>query len=138
MTQMRTALLADHLGTLHPHTEVIVQFNVLQIHRIGEARPSRARIELGIGGEQLGSANGATVYAILVTVPISSRERCLGTLLTFDVIQLGRKFLVLLHLRFIGGHTLVCDLSNAANCFCNFSSLGSMIAWQYGVSLCFS
>ena len=48
VSQMRIALGAENLGTAHKKTPVRFSADVLAHHRLGEAGPARAGIELGV------------------------------------------------------------------------------------------
>src|SRR2546423_8646107 len=56
VTQMSAARRAGHLDPVHSEAVVVMQLDVGPVRRLGEARPAGARFELGLGGEQLGSA----------------------------------------------------------------------------------
>src|SRR6185295_12310920 len=59
VTEVRVAVLADDLGAAHEEASVFAQLDVLEVHRLGEAGPAGAGVELGVGGEQLRAAADA-------------------------------------------------------------------------------
>ena len=66
---------ARHLGAAHEEAVVRVQLDVGGDGRIGEARPARARVELGLRREQLGAAAGTPVRAVVLRVDVLAAER---------------------------------------------------------------
>ena len=58
--------------------------------RLGEARPARARVELGIGGEQLGTARRGVIGAVDVAVDVLAGEGPLGPGLAQDTVLLAK------------------------------------------------
>src|SRR3954447_2306995 len=69
VAEVAAALLARHLGPDHEVRQVALGLDVLRERGLGEARPARTRVELGLAGEQLRPAAGAAVHAVLVAVP---------------------------------------------------------------------
>src|SRR5204863_5393382 len=66
-----------------------MELDILGGHRIGEARPSGARVELGVRREELGAAAGAGIGAVVLRVDELAGERALGALPSEDVVLLG-------------------------------------------------
>ena len=88
---MPAAVLAEHFGAPHEQAAVLAHLDVLGHRRLVEARPSGARIELGVGAEQLRAAARAPVRAVLLDVDVLTGERPLGAVLAQDLVLLGRK-----------------------------------------------
>src|SRR3954454_175105 len=91
VAQMGVAVPADDLGPPHEATVVGSQLDVLEIGGLGEARPAGARVELGVGGEQLGAAADAAVHARGLLVDIGAGEGALGAGLAGHLVLLGRE-----------------------------------------------
>src|SRR5688500_17006031 len=89
MPEMASAAAADDLDAAHPLAVVLMRLDAVGVHRVEEARPSRAGVELGAGVEQLLSACGAAIDAALLRVHILARERRLGSRLSQHVVLLG-------------------------------------------------
>src|SRR6516162_4538404 len=82
MAQVTAAVAADDLGAPHEQAVVRPQLDRLGDRGLVEAGPPRARVELGVGAEQLAPAAGAPVEAIGVVVDVLTGERPLGVRLT--------------------------------------------------------
>src|SRR4051794_28562690 len=63
VAEVAAARGAGDLGAGHPVGRVDVGVDALEIHRLDEARPAGARVELGVGPEQLRATAGTTVGA---------------------------------------------------------------------------
>ena len=59
--------------------------------RLVEARPAGARVELGVGAEQVVAARRAAVHAVFLAVRVLARERWLGPLPAQDLVLLRRQ-----------------------------------------------
>ena len=71
MTQVSIAAGAEHLSPRHPERVVRLPRDVvpsLRLLRVKETRPSRARVKLGLCGEELGAAADAGVHPDLARV----------------------------------------------------------------------
>src|SRR5690349_18681157 len=64
VAEVGVAGFADDLGAAHEEAVVGPQLDVLEVRRLGEAGPAGARVELGVGGEQLGAAADAAVHPL--------------------------------------------------------------------------
>ena len=95
--QVSPAGLADDLGALHAIVSIFTQFYVFQIHGVGKAGPASAGIKLGLRGKKFRAADGTSVHALAVLVPILTRKCWLGASLARHVTQLGRQFFILFH-----------------------------------------
>src|SRR6516165_6816486 len=78
MAQVTAATAADNLGAPHEQAVVRAQFDRLGDRGLVEARPPGARVELGVGAEQLGPAARAPVEPVLVIVDELPGEGPLG------------------------------------------------------------
>src|SRR5581483_3422470 len=81
----------------------------LSVGGLVEAGPARARVELGVGREQLGAAPRAAVDAVVMDIPQLAREGVLGTGLAQHAVLLGGQLLApllvgLADLLCLGGH----------------------------------
>src|SRR3954453_6948877 len=101
MPEMAAAVATAHLGTNHPVRAVGVHLDVLGEGRLEEARPARARFELGVGAEQSCAATGAVVHAIFLDIPILAGERALGALAAQHFVLLRRELLAPLGVRLL-------------------------------------
>src|SRR5581483_8612224 len=79
VAKMAAAPRARDLDPVHAETDVIVKLHVGSIRRLSEARPSGPRVELCLGGEQLGATAGANIRAFALLVEVLSGERALGS-----------------------------------------------------------
>src|SRR6266568_2132330 len=75
---MRAAAPAADLDAVHAVAVVVHELHAGRHHRFGEARPAGARLELGVGAEQLGAAGGAAVHPVVLDVDVLAAERRLG------------------------------------------------------------
>src|SRR5437867_3279350 len=91
VAQMATAALARHLGPDHEEALVRVQLDVRSVHGLGEAGPPGSRFELRPGVEELGTAPGASVDAIVVDVPVLAGEGPLGAFAPEHLVLLRRE-----------------------------------------------
>src|ERR1039457_4118486 len=89
MAKMATTGPTNHLGAVHEQAVVRPQLNGLGDRRLVEARPARARIELGVGSEQLAPAACAAVRTVVMVAHILAGERPLGVALAQDAVLLG-------------------------------------------------
>ena len=94
MPKVTTARPAHNLGTVHEEAVVLVERHGVRDRRLGEARPSRAEIEFGIGVEEQRTAPRTVIRAIVVHVPVLAGERALCPPLAKDVELLRRQLLV--------------------------------------------
>src|SRR5690606_34309423 len=78
MAQVRAAAGAAHLRAHHAVRAVLHQLHRVGVLRVVEGRPSAVRLELGLGGEQLGTAGAAGVDALGLGVGVLPREGGLG------------------------------------------------------------
>src|SRR6266487_962879 len=91
VAQMATAVAADDLGAAHEQAVVRPQLDRLGDRGLVEAGPPGARVELGVGAEQLAAAAGAAVEAVGVVVDVLTGERALGvSLAQHAVLQRGQ------------------------------------------------
>src|SRR2546423_2902319 len=113
VAQVRTARGAGRLDAVHEVAEVVVELHGVRRGRIPEARPSRPRLELRVGAEQLRPARPASVHALGVLVPVGARERGLGSLLPEHLVLLRRQLLAPFLLRLLdpGRHHRLLRLS---------------------------
>ena len=78
VTKMRTARRAQCFGADHAVGTVDLGGDRVVGHRIEEARPSRAAVELRVAAEELGVAHDAVVGAVVVAVPVLAGEGSFG------------------------------------------------------------
>src|SRR5215831_3245023 len=78
MAQVTAAAAADDLGAPHEQAVVRAQFDRLGDTGLVEAGPPGARVELGVGAEQLAPAACAPVEAVGVVVDVLTGEGALG------------------------------------------------------------
>src|SRR5262249_45664866 len=100
---------AGDLGADHPVAAVDVRVDALERHRLDEARPACARVELRLGAEELRAAARTAVDAGRLGVEILAGERPLGALLAQNVVLRGREPLAPLGLcdvSLLHGHTV--------------------------------
>lgn len=100
VAEVRVASSAKHFCSSHPVTRIGFELNVLGIHRIREARPTRAGLEFLLGMKQLSSATNAAEYSVFVEVPKLAGERALGAPVTRHLVLLRGKDLLPLRVRF--------------------------------------
>src|SRR5438270_7530509 len=93
VAQVAAAAAADDLGAGHPVARVGVGLDRFGEGRLGEARPPGARLELGVGAEQVGAAARAPVHPGVLAVDVLAGEGGLGALLAQDLVLLGRELL---------------------------------------------
>ena len=91
VAEVRPAPPARDLRADHEVAPVAVELDVLGVHRVGEARPSGAGVELGVRREELGAASGADVGAVVLRVDELAGERTLGALPAQDVVLVRRE-----------------------------------------------
>src|SRR2546423_10853220 len=101
---MAAATAAHDLRAAHEHAVVRPQLDRLGDRRLGEARPARAGVELGIGAEQRRLAGRTAVHTVVLAVPVGAGERTLSALLAEHAVLLRRQLpapllLGLAHLR---------------------------------------
>src|ERR1700733_9897824 len=84
---------AVDLDPMHPVAEIVDQLDVGPVRRLGEARPPRARVELRLGGEQLGAAAGTAIRSVRLLVEIGAGERALGSMAPKHLVLSGRQLL---------------------------------------------
>src|SRR6476619_5831477 len=84
--EMAAAGGTGDLGANHPVARIVMRVDALERHRLDEARPTRARVELRVGPEQLRPAAGAAVHAGRLRVGIRAGEGALGALLAQYVV----------------------------------------------------
>src|SRR4029079_14675196 len=68
--------------------------DVLALHRLIEARPAGARVELGVRAEKLVTAADAAENALLVVVVVFAREGPFGALLAHYLVLLRRELVL--------------------------------------------
>lgn len=93
VSQVGITLGAENLGTAHKKALVRFGADVLALHRLGEARPARAGIKLGVGIEEGGTAADTGVGAWILAVVILAGESALGAFLTRNTVLLWRELL---------------------------------------------
>src|ERR1700733_4727490 len=71
VTEVAAASGAVDLDPMHPVAEIVDEVDIGPVRRLGEARPAGPRVELRLGGKQLGAAAGAAIGTgpLLVEVP---------------------------------------------------------------------
>ncbi|SBP89684.1 hypothetical protein THIARS_80208 [Thiomonas delicata] len=89
MAEMGMALGATHLRAQHAVTVVFHGLDGLLPHRLREAGPAAAGIELGGGVEQHRAAAHAAVAAVGVVVPVLAAERGFGGAAARHTVLLG-------------------------------------------------
>src|SRR5687768_15769321 len=82
---MGVASAADDLDAAHAQGGVLVLGDRVGVHRLPEARPAAAGVELRFGAEERLAAADAGVLAGSLGVPVGPSERALGTLLAGNV-----------------------------------------------------
>src|SRR5712692_4747423 len=75
MPQMRIAARTPHLGAFHEERPVGPRDDILGRDRLPEARPSGARVELGLRAEQRCPAADASIEPLRAQFVILVRER---------------------------------------------------------------
>src|SRR5216683_7943210 len=93
MPQMRTAARTPQLDEFHEERPVGPRDDILGRDRLPEARPSGARVELGIRAEQRRPAADASVEPLRAQFIIIVRERPLRAPLSGHVVLLGGELL---------------------------------------------
>ena len=88
---MPAAAAAVDLGSAHEERAVLLGLDRLAVGWLEEARPPGARVELGVGAEQLLAAAGAAIHTLVLGVPVGAGEGPLGPLLAQHVVLLGRQ-----------------------------------------------
>src|SRR6478609_8600820 len=79
---------AHRLGARHEEGAIRLGGHSVGIGRSEEARPARARFELGVGAEELGAAAGASIGSRPMLIPQVAGEGTLGSLLAKDPVLL--------------------------------------------------
>src|SRR5258706_14123132 len=93
MTQMTAAAAANHLGAAQEPALVRPQLDSCCDGWLGEARPPRAGVELGVRAEQLIPAAGAAVGAVVLGVDVFAGEGGLSVASAQHVILLAGQVL---------------------------------------------
>jgi two-component system, NarL family, response regulator LiaR len=91
--EVGVAVFADDLRTAHEEAVVGPQLDVLEVGRLGEAGPAGARVELGVGGEELGAATDAAVHPLRLLVDVGAGEGPLGARLAGHLVLLRGELL---------------------------------------------
>src|ERR1039457_6450357 len=99
---MRVATAAHHLDPAHAVAAVFFGLHRAFGKRRPEARPSRARFELGVRVEKRIAATNAPERALVVEVPELAREGALRSLLPRHMILLGSQLFLPVLVRFDG------------------------------------
>src|SRR5439155_23550452 len=99
--QVRAAAPAADLGPHHEEAAVLAELSVGQVHRLGEARPAGAGVELGVRPEELSATGSAVVGAVGVCVPVLPGEGSLRAVLPQHVELLRRELLTPFALGFL-------------------------------------
>src|SRR6185503_14261852 len=86
--EVRVATRAQHLGALREPAVVLLLRDVLLRHRLEEARPAGAGVELGLGAEERQAAAGALVHARVLGGVVLAGEGALGAVLAHDLVLL--------------------------------------------------
>src|SRR5262249_1826445 len=73
--KMAAAGAAEHLGAAHEEAVVGTQLDRLGDGGLGEARPTGARVELGVGTEEHRAAGRTAVVAGGLVVAVPARDR---------------------------------------------------------------
>ena len=87
VAEVRAAVLADDFSTRHAAARVRAERDMFEVDRVGEARPARARVKLGLTREELGATDSAGVRSLFVMIHIFPREGCLGAAKSRDTFQ---------------------------------------------------
>src|SRR5260221_3462621 len=85
---MRATVAAANLGADHAVAVVGDQLDRLGDRGLGEARPTRARLEPGVGAEQRVAAGRAAVHPVLLGERVLAAERRLGAAAAQDLVLL--------------------------------------------------
>src|SRR6478752_2346762 len=93
MAEVATTAGAVHLDAVHAVAVVVEQLDVGPVRRLGKARPTRAGVELGLGGEELGATAGTAIRAAALLVEVLPGERPLGSLVAQHVVLLRAELL---------------------------------------------
>src|ERR1035437_182280 len=91
MAEMGVAALAETFGALHAMAGVRRSGDIGGVKRAGEAWPAAAGIEFVSRVEQRSAAADATVYALVVAVPIFACEGCFGAFFLRHMVLPWRK-----------------------------------------------
>src|SRR3990172_22575 len=75
MAQVGVSFAAENFGAPHEQAVVRFGFDLVLSNRRPEARPAGARIELGVGTEQLVAAAGAAIHSLIVAIPVLPGKR---------------------------------------------------------------
>src|SRR5262249_35129839 len=86
VAEMRLAARALDLRAHHAVAGVVVLADGALLHRLGEARPTRARVELPSRAEQRLAAAHAAVGALGLGVPVGAGEGALGARAAGDAV----------------------------------------------------
>src|SRR5262245_44430325 len=86
MSQVPAAAPAYDLHAMHPIAVVVAQLDFVLIHRLIEARPTGAGIELRVRMKQLLTAARTNIASILFVHPVLAGKCALGALLAQDMV----------------------------------------------------
>src|SRR5262249_56256741 len=90
MAEMAAAAAAMHLDPGHGGGAVLGAAERV-VERLPKARPARAAVEFGVGGEQRQVAAGAGEDALAVLLQQRARPRPFGAVLAQDIVLLRRQ-----------------------------------------------
>src|SRR4051812_31229168 len=93
MAQVPAASRAHDFGAHHEVRAVLAGLDGLAEHRVGEARPAGAGLELRVGAEQRVAAAGAAVDAVALLVDVLALPRALRGGVAQDVVLVGVELL---------------------------------------------
>lgn len=85
VAQVSAALRAQHLDPPHPQGEVCLSFDSIFVYGLPKAGPARARVVLGVRGEERGIAADAAIGALILGVRVDPGKGRLGALLLGDI-----------------------------------------------------
>ena len=88
MAEVRAVHVAVDLVAIHPVARVLGHAHERLLHRLREARPARAALELVAAVEQGRVAADGKIHAVLMVVPVGVLERLLGPLAARDLVLL--------------------------------------------------
>src|SRR5688572_1171375 len=96
MAQVGIATAAEHFGPAHAKTAVVFGSDTFPGNRRRKTWPACSGIEFRLRSKELIAAASATVYALLVLIPILSAKGRLGPLFSGDIeLLIGQFFLPL-------------------------------------------
>ncbi len=101
VAQVAVAAGAQDFDPQHPVAAIGVRRHVLVGHRLEEARPAGARVELRVRGKERQAAADARVDAVPLVVEQRAAERPLGPMRARNLELLGRQLLPPLGLGFL-------------------------------------